>query len=61
MIDVIGQAPWLSTSLNWVTNQPTLLTFYAVSKLNCDDFEDFPVPMLISESPEKALLRTGIS
>ena len=57
MIDVIGQPvviPYITELGNQSTYTPDFLVQFSSS--NCDDFEDFPVPMLIEIKPKKKLV-----
>lgn len=57
MIDVIGQPvviPYITELGNQSTYTPDFLVQFSSS--NCDDFEDFPVPMLIEIKPNKKLV-----
>ncbi|HFF5130218.1 Tn7 transposase TnsA N-terminal domain-containing protein, partial [Acinetobacter baumannii] len=57
VIDVIGQPvviPYITELGNQSTYTPDFLVQFSSS--NCDDFEDFPVPMLIEIKPKKKLV-----
>ncbi|HAV4660414.1 TPA: hypothetical protein JIT99_20210, partial [Acinetobacter baumannii] len=56
VIDVIGQPvviPYITELGNQSNYTPDFLVQFSSS--NCDDFEDFPVPMLIEIKPKKKL------